>query len=116
MSADKQMVQQEPLVSESSRHTPCQGVNILAIAIVSACRYLDAPAAALAPLSGLQRHVQLPAVTMVFCAIEHMDVLKVRLSGISIAILRLWTPIWLFVDMLPSVLAVFQPLHLVATI
>ncbi|KAK9862515.1 hypothetical protein WJX84_006776 [Apatococcus fuscideae] len=38
--------------------------------------YLDAPAAALAPLTGAHGKFWLPPVTMVFCAIEHMDVLK----------------------------------------
>ena len=43
------------------------------------CRYLDAPGAGVACLRGPQRHAQLPLVTMVFCAVEHAEEMKVSL-------------------------------------
>ena len=40
-------------------------------------RYLDAPGAVMACLRGTQRHAHLPTVTMVFCAVEHAEEMKV---------------------------------------
>ena len=51
------------------------------------CRYLDAPAAALACLHGPQRHISLPHVTMVFCAVDHAEDMKVAVLHMLLALL-----------------------------